>query len=647
SQAEAQLAAAAEESSAAELDLALRTLAAQAAEQGLELPAVRAAKITARTAEVLPADPHTTPIAPFAAGDGPWWVLASSARLLTADQAADVRPPYPGLVTLGASEDALVLINLPHVRVVLLEGEAAHITEICTSLALELGMSPWSKETEIVTVGFGQELTTLLPTSRIAHMRQPMHAVRDLGERLLSAHQMPDEAHQPYLLCATELDADSAWQLAETLDKAGPVPVAVIAPAAGLRQHFPDAEFLNASTPEPQHIDALDAPITLHRLEHAAYQQILTALAVANEPARPAEGAWQKVPPEPEERPAPARPQSTPKAAPTPTGEAATGTPASSETTGVFPALLAASTDPTSLRLVPSPTVETTGADAESAEHPEMPAKPTSPPDVPAPAEDKIANQQAVDLHAPEIRVLGPVEVSKLAATGHGPRLAQLAALLAFKPDRDADTVCRDMDPITPWSRDTLNARMKDLRTNLGTDPEGNPYVPRRTGKDDPYRISPRLPCDWTKFQQLAERGLAHGPHGLSDLELALSLVRGRPFGTHQLAWAEPLQQEMTTKITDVAHTVATLRAAPGPQYDLAAARVAINKGLAVDENAELLYRDWMRIEHAAGNRSGLHTAIARLQIINRTLDVALQPETETLIQSLRSDPGSRRADGH
>ncbi|MGW0745749.1 hypothetical protein ACWD3I_38235 [Streptomyces sp. NPDC002817] len=39
--------------------------------------------------------------------------------------------------------------------------------------------------------------------------------------------------------------------------------------------------------------------------------------------------------------------------------------------------------------------------------------------------------------------------------------------------------------------------------------------------------------------------------------------------------------------------------------------------------------------EHAAGNRSGLHTAITRIQQINRTLDCDLETETEDLIREL------------
>ncbi|WP_327714044.1 hypothetical protein OG381_00370 [Streptomyces sp. NBC_00490] len=47
-----------------------------------------------------------------------------------------------------------------------------------------------------------------------------------------------------------------------------------------------------------------------------------------------------------------------------------------------------------------------------------------------------------------------------------------------------------------------------------------------------------------------------------------------------------------------------------------------------------------MRIEHAAGNRSGLHTTITRIQQINQTLDCDLETETQHLINDLLHDNG-------
>ncbi|MBK6013544.1 LysM peptidoglycan-binding domain-containing protein [Streptomyces sp. MBT53] len=656
SSAEAQLAAAAEPGGAARLDVALRTMAYRAAEEGDEagLPALRAARIGARAVEVLPEDLVQEPQAPFTSGKAGWWVLAADADLLDEETAHQVPAPYPGLATIGSTEAGdLVLLNLARVSALLLDGNPVHITEVCISLALELGMSPWASDVEIVTLGFGEDLPGLLPTARIAHMRQARHALRDLSERLLEAHQLPETSHQPYLLlCASSLDTDTAWEFAEVIDKAAAVPVTLIAPASSAAAHFPEAEILNASLSTPQPLDSVGADITVQRLEHAAYQQITNALTLSAQSAHPAEGPWQDVPDEPDstappQQTTPAEPPITPAAGDT-TGPAVA--PAADGANGIFPALLAASTDPSGLRLLPTaeppPQAEANAPNAGSAASPAAKVPESDErgagDDVPVP-ETTDGSEEAHDVHAPEIRVLGPVHVTGVEHTGHGPRMAQLAALLHFRPGRSADVLCSDMDPVSPWSPTTLNARIQGLRSSLGNDPDGNPYVPRRKSGGDPYRLSPGVCCDWNRFLQLVERALPLGPSGLPDLERALALVQGRPFGGRPLPWAEPYQQEMSTRIVDVAHTIATYRTPAGPHHDLSAARQAVATGLDVDNTAELLYRDWLRIEAAAGNRQGLHTAITRVQQVNRTLDCSLEPETEQLINDLLGTP---RSDG-
>ncbi|MEV6537424.1 bacterial transcriptional activator domain-containing protein, partial [Streptomyces sp. NPDC051639] len=366
-----------------------------------------------------------------------------------------------------------------------------------------------------------------------------------------------------------------------------------------------------------------------------------------------AQGAWQHVPGEP---------SITGQAKPIPQKEPPVDNSATSPRSGrepnadrsgtddddvVFPALLKASADPAALSLAhaapatavvlePRQAVEeasTDDADASAAERTQPQA---------------LADEGTGDAHisqdggGPEIRVLGPVDVDGLGRTGHGPRTAQLAALLYFRPGRTADVLCADMDPLSPWSIATLNARLQGLRRALGNDQDGDPYVPRRRNGDDPYMLADGVRCEWTHFVQLAERALPQGPAGLADLEQALTLVRGRPFGTRAPAWAEPHQQEMTTRIIDVAHTVATHRTQKGLHQDLGAARKAIAIGLDVDETAELLYRDWLIVEWTAKNRPGLHTAITRIQQVAQTLDCDLELETEQLIQELLTT--SRRA---
>ncbi|MER6030690.1 hypothetical protein [Streptomyces sp. NPDC001851] len=657
SPAEAKLAAAAEPAGATRLHLALHTLAYLAGQDGQTAPMLRAARIGARSLEVLPEDLAQQPRAPFTMGQAGWWQLAADAHLLDQDETRGMPAPYPGLVTIGSTASGeLVLFNLAQTPALLLDGDPLHITEVCTSLALELGMSPWASEAEVVTVGFGEDLPQLLPTCRIAHMRQPAHALRDLTERLLEAHQMPDTQHQPYLLlCTATLDTDTAWQFADLIDKAGDVPVTLIAPAHLAAAHFPEAETLNASLSTPQPLNSIGTDITLQRLEHAAYLQISTALKVSGQPSHPAEGPWQDVPEELEgtHQTEQTSPQESDGTAADP--DRSSKTDATAPVTGnvtdsdVFPALLAASTDPSALRLLPAAPhhgQNHLGKDpATDAPKTEEPKGPTSA--VPEPNSAKRTTPgEAHDLHAPEIRVLGPVEVDNVASSGHGPRIAQLAALMYFRPGRSADALCTDMDPLNPWSPTTLNARLQGLRRALGNDPAGNAYVPRRRTGDDPYRLAPTVRCDWTRFLQLAERALPQGPAGLPDLEKALGLVRGRPFGSKPLPWAEPFQQEMITRIIDVAHTIATYRTPPGPHHNLSAARQAIATGLNVDDSAELLYRDWMRVEHAAGNRSGLHTAIARIQQVDRSLDASLELETEQLINELLHghDPATHKA---
>ncbi|MFI1400948.1 LysM peptidoglycan-binding domain-containing protein [Streptomyces sp. NPDC020681] len=635
SPAEAQMAQASDSSGATRLDRALRTLAHHARQNGQELPALRAARIRTGSVEVLTADESAAPSVPFTTGHDGWWALTDDTDLPPTDITDTVPAPYPGLATIGATEDGdLLLINLPHIGVLLLEGDRRQIEEVCTALVLELGMSPWSSSTEIVTVGFGEHLPRLLPTSRIAHMRQPAHAAHDFTERLLEAHQLPNDTPQPYLLlAASELDADSAWQIAETLGKAAPaIPVALIAPAATSGMQFPEAEILNASLDEAQEVECVGVRVVLQRLEQATYQQISTALAVSGMSPQPAAGPWRNVPAEPTSS---SEPDGFDTPSPHPATEVMDSPPVSSigdPTLRTFAALAAAADAPARSHLHPAsistPPVKRDAGPRPAATTPPAPEDPDS-------ASDDAAGAEARDLHAPEIRLLGPVELARVTASSHGPRQAQLAALLLLKPGRTADTVCSDMDPNNPWSLNTLNARVSGLRRSLGNDPDGTPYVPRRTSKDDAYRISPRVRCDWDRFQQLAERALPQGPAGLPDLERALSLVRGRPFGTRPLPWSEPYAQEMITRIVDVAHTVAAYRTPPGQHHDLAAARRAIATGLDVDDSSELLYRDWMRIEHSAGSRSGLHTAITRLHQANRSLDCPLEHETEQLIHDL------------
>ncbi|MFJ4895572.1 hypothetical protein ACIP5U_37105 [Streptomyces sp. NPDC088788] len=621
SPAAAQLAQLAEPLLAPRFNLALRTLAHACDEAGQPLPALRVARLSQKSAlSVLPVDEDSTPLAPFTAGQDGWWHLPDDAELLNEDRARDVTAPYPAFVTIGADERTgdLVLLNMAADRVVLLDGSEDDVRQVCRSIILELAMSDWSERLEIITLGFGEDLIRLLPTLRFGYRQKTEHALRDLADWMLASVQLPGESGDAYLLlCSTSLDPDSAWQLAEMLDKAGDLTVMVIAPAEHTARHFADAQVLDIRAMAPQHLDGTDVELIIQRIDDAAYQQITTDLHISGQPPHPAEGAWQAVPEEPHDSAPAAQMRQTPPAEEADAPQTASFGPAD---LGVFPALMAMGSGADGKPTETSAAAAAAGADTPSA---------------PRPRGTTRVPQTAAEPQSPVLSVLGTVQIIGASGSSYGPREAQLAALLHFRPGRSADTLCTDMDPLSPWTHRTLNTRLGDLRRALGDDPEGNPYVPRRASLDDPYVLSPEVHCDWNEFKALAEDALVNGPADVALLEEALSMVRGRPFGTHLLPWAEPLAQEMVTRIIDVAHTVAQWRTEPGHRHDLVAARQAVAAGLEVDKSAELLYRDWFRIEHASGNRSGLHTAISRLQQINQCIEASPEPETQHLIQQL------------
>ncbi|MET9956003.1 LysM peptidoglycan-binding domain-containing protein [Streptomyces sp. NPDC006339] len=652
--AEHTLHAATEPSSMQLLDLALRTLAHHAADQDVELPQVAGARITDRTVELLLAPAETdrddednttageVVLAPFTPQAADRWVLDRTQDLLDPDDAALVPAPYPGLVTLGTDPDGNhLLINLTVSRVLLLDGTPDAVRDTARVLALEAATSTWSDHSEILTVGLGEELPTLLPTSRLRAVPNLKAASTDLAELLLEQRQTAGTDDAPIrlpwtLVCAADIEEEEARLLADTLTAARDLPVALVLPAqgtAGAFGSFDEAVQLAVGPSAAQRVEALGSDLIVQSLNETEYEEFLDLLRTADEPARPAEGPWKSVPPVQVTLTTPADGEHSTSPAALP------GTPFSALTASsrnLAPVPPVAPVEPEQhLPTAPAPSSGTDSPQTEaSAPEPagnlHMPAELTA---ASAPEPEPLP-QEPVDLHAPEVQVLGPVTVTGISASGHGPKLAQLAAYLYFKPS-SPDAVAEAMDPRRPWSKATLQTRISELRNRLGADQDGNLYLPRdRTGI---YKFSPKVRSDWDRFTRLAERGLTKGPStGTADLEAALGLVRGRPFGDTPPAWAATRVQEILARITDTAHTLATWHRT-GPRPDLDAARRAIRLGLDIDDSAELLYQDWMLIEDQAGNRHGVQAAYETLLTINRRLDVSTEPDTEALYERIVS----------
>jgi hypothetical protein len=254
----------------------------------------------------------------------------------------------------------------------------------------------------------------------------------------------------------------------------------------------------------------------------------------------------------------------------------------------------------------------------------------------------ELATLLHVDPGAPEVRVLGPVEVtgrSTLTSAGAS-KVIELAVFLALNPGRGAVEVSRELGAEgEPWKDGTRQSRMSQLRTWLGADAAGNDYVPSITTARG-YRLAAVVRTDWRRFQTLATRGLHDPAGGLFWLDAALDLVRGVPFanapyGAYRFALVE--RQEMVNRIVDVAHAAAMGHLTG----DLRKARTAVLRGLRADPVSELLYRDRFRIEYAAGDLPAVRAAARELR---RTLeDVEVSQETEDLLVELL-DPQVRAA---
>ncbi|UUU37561.1 AfsR/SARP family transcriptional regulator [Streptomyces sp. NBC_00162] len=229
------------------------------------------------------------------------------------------------------------------------------------------------------------------------------------------------------------------------------------------------------------------------------------------------------------------------------------------------------------------------------------------------------------------IDVLGSLRITGSGISAHSPRTTAVAAYIHLRPGRSADALCAAMDYASPWSTRTLHSRLSELRSTIGLHTDGQPLLPRpKTGTG--YTFHPAVTSDWQLFQDLAGRGLAAGPlHGIEDLEAAMALVRGKPFDGRTLPWADPVIQDMLSRITDTAHTLARWHA-DGVLPDLDAARRTVHKVLDVEETSEVLYRDLLTIEGAAGNDAAVRRTVARIQQMARTYDLTLEDATEDTI---------------
>ncbi|WP_331729129.1 LysM peptidoglycan-binding domain-containing protein (plasmid) [Streptomyces avidinii] len=243
----------------------------------------------------------------------------------------------------------------------------------------------------------------------------------------------------------------------------------------------------------------------------------------------------------------------------------------------------------------------------------------------------------------PQVQVLGPVNLAGAqgqVGSNRRNHLLEIAAWLVLHPGLGRQDLDNAIWPGLRRTSGTRNTAISRLRSWLGPnphlpahDPQGA-YLPAVT--DGVYRLGPDVTSDWDRFKELYQQGMHHdGQDADVALAHALALVRGRPFADidpSKYCWAEADIQEMISAIVDVAHELAERRR---QVRDYRAAAQAVTKGMLVDAQSELLYRDLFTICHEMGDREGLERAAAQLARINAEDGVDSSPETVGLLRTL------------
>ena len=628
------------------IDHGLRTLSLLLAEGGAALPALRLARLASRQLELYLADPAVLP-APFTAtGDPTVWTLSADAPLPAAAELTAVPAPYPSLVTLGHDLDgAHVLVDLEHCGCLAVTGDQAATTAVLAALAAELATSVWADDLQVTLVGCLPELPDALGTGRLRH-------VTGLDE-LLRAFERRSAAVHASLICAGVPDLQHARTATGHRHGDGWTPEIVLlsqplAPAdrerlQALLHDLPRVGLAAVTTGDSSlsewtlSLDAVDsgmdddvavlAPVGLslrpQRLTDRDLTQLLDLLAVTDLPARPAgDGTFIDLVAD------------EPTLADLGTQLVHHGT--HQTVLRVMHAPPSSSTPPEDDSRAPATAeVEQEGRAPDEAiptEHIDEDELSTGTAGRPAdPEEPAGAPGQRP---SPLVQLLGAVELLHPRGTVERSKqrqLTEIAAYLCLHPGRDHTHLSEAIWPGARTLDNTRNTAMSKLRKWLGTNTDGEDYVPRVL--DDGYRLHPDVRSDWQLWHELLPQDPAAAD--TPALAAALELVHDRPFaGTdpRRYAWAERDRQDMISAIVDAAHELARRALLEG---NAPLARHAAAAGLQADPGAELLWRDALRAEWLAGDLTGLTTTADRMSALADELGDDLEPETIELLDEL------------
>jgi DNA-binding SARP family transcriptional activator len=584
------------------LDRALRAMAAGLRSEEAEVPEVLGVQLGPKEVEILLAEP-TSPAPPgFRLRDGGRsWVCARRDLQEDEDLADDEVAPLPGLVTLGATEWGLLLVNLEAGGVIAIAGDAACARRILLAIALELEGARWADYVSVELVGFN--LST--HPSAFERMRQVDS---------IDALDLDRAAHEVDAIRAEEGYGSTLAGRAAGLRAAGDwMNVTVALCATPPLAATPVVEALVEGRGRCAQI-----LVVAGELEMAHWRFEVSADGVLSIPPLSMQVGAQMVSP----------------------GEAEE-----------LAELLAGPEEDTTEELFVPEIDELAAAAVSSA--------PSGDVDVDE-EEDELGPYEEPERPERELRILGPVEV--LGADGEEIRFErakdrELVALLSHYGERgvDGDRAAGQLWPeknalgppgppgaaAGPPKRypspHTLQNTVTRARRALGRASDGTDFLPKVGGGVRNYTLYQKgFGCDYWRFQALVRhaRRQRRPEAVIATLWRALDEVRGQPYeessGFH---WAQGgVRRSIAGEITDVAEWLAELCRANG---DAQGARRAAQRGQLATPYAgnERLGRCEMRAAELAGDRAEVRAIYRRLGADEEEL----HPETIALYERLTS----------
>lgn len=252
---------------------------------------------------------------------------------------------------------------------------------------------------------------------------------------------------------------------------------------------------------------------------------------------------------------------------------------------------------------------------------------------------DIVSLRRLVRPH-PTLLLIGPIDLT--GAAGPEPsraryQLMELCSWLLEHPGRTATQMAAGLG----IAESTRRSNLSRLRAWLGSDPEGEVYLPEAySGR---IRLHPQVSSDVLQLRLLTGPGVNR--IGEDGLVAALDLIRGGMLADaapSQWYWADGWRSDVAATLRD-AGLVLVDRALQRQEIDLA--RWAAERALMVAPEDELLMCARIRTEHAAGNRASVERHVLRLTQQARVLGVDLLPQTVMLCQQvMEGRPRVRRA---